>query len=533
MRRRIWTGAAGALLGLGLALTLPACDKNAPKDDAPKETEVDGGEDATKERLAKLIPETNKVDIYTSEPEMGADLGEDPAARIAQSLPEQAEVAMIEGDPAVEKLGEQDGVTATRVGGLTVLHKPTPANEVVSAQLYFVGGASGLDEATTGLERLTLSVATEGGTDSTPKDAFNARLDSVGASIGSFSDRDYSGIAMKTVVPYFDDVWELYTQSILEPALPKEDIELVRQRQLTQIAQIFDSPDSYVSYLATQALFEGHPYRHTQLGTEQTVSAFTREHLQAWHRGLLDPSKMVLVVVGNVPNADLIDKVKGSLGKLAPGEESAPQLDPVTPGEEHVVYAERDLPTNYVFGLFPGPAPGHQDYPAMVVAMDYLSDKLFEEVRTKRNLTYAVSARLSSRRANYGYLYVTAVDPEKTLDVIFDEVTRLKNEELTEAEITRVLNVFLTGYYMAQETNASQASELAEAYIITGDWRNTTTFLERVRAVTPADIKRVATTYLDDYHVGVVGPYGMPMSASPAQDAGGKAPTKQPEQSAR
>jgi hypothetical protein len=73
------------------------------------------------------------------------------------------------------------------VGELTVLHKPTPANKVVSAQLYFAGGLSRIDATSAGIEQLALDVAADGGTEQHPKDAFHGKLDALGASIGSLS----------------------------------------------------------------------------------------------------------------------------------------------------------------------------------------------------------------------------------------------------------------------------------------------------------------------------------------------------------
>lgn len=423
-----------------------------------------------------------------------------------EGVPEYSELKLREGEPAVEQLGSEAGVKAMKIGDLLVLHKPTPANQVVSAQLYFIGGAQRLDATTTGLEKLALSVAVSGGTASTPKDQFNAQLDAVGASIGSFTDRDYSGVAMKTIVPYFDDVWGLFTQAVLEPAMPADELELARERQLAQIDSLFENPDSQVGHIATQALFAGHPYANLQLGVRETVEEFTRDDLRAWQRALLQPDQMILVVVGDIPEDKLVASVKGTFGKLVPTRPAPPALPAIEAGEPEIVFEQRELPTNYIFGLFTAPAPGTPDYPAMVVAMDYLSDRLFEEVRTKRNLTYAVSAGVSSRRANYGYLYVTATQPTETLEVMLAEVDKLRQNLLTDQHIKETLNVFLTQYYMSQETNSSQAADLADAYIVTGDWREAIAFLEDIRAVKPADIQRVVKTYVKNYHFGVVGP---------------------------
>lgn len=142
----------------------------------------------------------------------------------------------------------------------------------------------------------------------------------------------------------------------------------------------------------------------------------------------------------------------------------------------------------------------------MVVGMDLLSDRLFEEVRTKRNLTYAVSAGLSSRTSNYGYFYVTAVDPAATVPVMFAEVEKIKNDGVTAQQLTETLNVFITQYYMGQETNSSQASALADAYILTGDYERAASFLDELGAVTPDDVQRVFKKYVTGVQFGVVGP---------------------------
>lgn len=403
-------------------------------------------------------------------------------------------------------LGAEAGVTAFKVGDLVVLHKPTPANQVVSAQLYFVGGAMRLTPATQGLEKLTLSVAASGGTRSTPKDEFNGRLDAVGASVGSFSDRDYSGMAMKTIVPYFDEVFSLFAQAATQPALPEGELDLEKKRQTAQYEAIFENNDSLVGYMASQLIFKGHPYANTQLGTNETIPGFTTKQLAEHHKMLLDPTNMLLVVVGDIPQEQLKAKVQEHFGALK-GSGKFVAAPAATAMKQPMILSEKkEIPTHYILGLFSAPAPDHPDYAAMDVAMDYLSDRLFEEVRTKRNLTYAVSSGVSSQSSNYGYFYVTAVKPEETMPVIYAEVDKLQKDLMSDQQLKETLNVFVTGYYMGQETNASQASALAEAQLIDGDWRMAATRLERLRAVKPEDVKRVINTYVKNLQYGVVGP---------------------------
>lgn len=430
-----------------------------------------------------------------------------------------------DGEPAVEMLGEQDVTREFMVGDLRVIHKSTPNNPVVTARLYRVGGSAALSASEAGIEKLSYTVAATGGTESTPKDAFNDALDSTGSSVYSFAGRDWSGYGMKTLVDHYDDTWELFTQVVMEPAMPRDEIELARTRQLAELRSLLENPDTHVSYVASQRMFDGHPYKTLQLGTEENVKSFTRRELRQYQRDQLDPSQMLLVVVGHIPTDKVAARVQSSLGRL---EGSGNELEPLPEftSEPGVEIVDRDLPTNYVLGYFDAPAPGAADYPALLVALEYLRDKLFEEIRTKRKLTYAVSAGLGSRRANYGFLYVTAVDPQTTLDVMFAQVEELKLITLPKSVVEETVNVFITDHYMGLETNGAQADMLAEAQLVEGDWKRADRFLERVRAVTPDQIQDAAQTYLKGYRFGVVGraanlqeAYFQPAASGPKVDA--------------
>ena len=426
-----------------------------------------------------------------------------------QKADEVTPVGMVEEAPEAEKLATKNGVTAYKIGGMTVLHKPTPANQVVSAKLYIDGGVANLTEETAGIEQLALRLASNGGTLSTPKDEFTSALDSVGSSVSSFTGRDYSGYSLRTVVKHFDKSWGLFTEAVTEPAMPAGELKVQRKKQLASIEQLQENPNQYVSHIARKLMAgEEHPYRLEHMGTKENVEGFGRQELVDYHHELMNPNRMLLVVVGDVPADDVIKKTRESLARIEASEWERPELGDF--GVEKVALdgATKKIPTNYILGLFPAPEPTAEDYYAMKVAMAHLSDRLFEEVRTKRNLSYAVASGISSRRTNSGYLYVSAKEPNKTLKVMFDEVDKLKNETLDEKELQRTRNVFLTEHYKDLETNSSQASNLAEAELVEGDWKRYAKFLEQIKAVTPEDVKRVTKKYMKDYQFGVVGAPG-------------------------
>jgi predicted Zn-dependent peptidase len=141
----------------------------------------------------------------------------------------------------------------------------------------------------------------------------------------------------------------------------------------------------------------------------------------------------------------------------------------------------------------------------MRVASSILRDRVFQEVRAKRNLSYAPDAFLRNQGANIGGIYVTAVDANQSVQLMLDEMGRLQKEAVENEDIQAVVAQYLTSYYMGQETNAAQAGELAQFELLGGGWRNSIGFIEKLSAVTPADVQRVAQKYMRNIRFVVLG----------------------------
>ncbi len=411
---------------------------------------------------------------------------------------------LTEDVPTVKRGPEKNGIQSYQIGNLTLIHKHTPNSPVVSARLYLDGGVNGVTENTEGLDQFAMQVAVNGGTKNTPKSQFNSKLDAIGAGVYAFTDLDYVAYGLSTLAQNLDVSWPLFVEAVMQPAMPEDEIEFTREQQLAEIASRGESADNAVSEQARDLLFQGHPYRFHLNGNTKSVSAFTKSQLIKRQREMLNSKSLLLVVVGAWDSADLLKKVQNSFAKI----ESKPTVSNPTPFVKSDTFktGTRKLPTHYVLGYYEAPAPSHEDYTTMLITTSYLHDRLFEEVRTKRNLTYAVSAGMSSRRQNYGYLYVTAVDVPTTMKVIFDQVNELKTLEVPKADLEETVNVFITSYYRSLETNSEQASFLAKWHLKTGSWTNSQNILDKIKRVTPADIKRVSAKYFNDYRFSVVGP---------------------------
>lgn len=395
-------------------------------------------------------------------------------------------------------------VSEFEVNGLKVLVKRRAGSFTVAAGLFFRGGSQNITAQNAGIEALMLSVATEASV-SYPRERMRNELARMGTQIGSAVNYDYSVLSVSCTRPNFDHSWQIFTDVALRPLFTKEDVALQQSRMVSSLRDDADDPDTYLQRLQERVAYAGHPYLNRSQGTAESVARLTAEDLRAYHQKVLQTSRLLLVVVGDLDPVQLRTAVTTAFGKLPRGDYRPAPPPQLTFDKSSVDVTARSLPTNYIQGLFAAPPLTSPDIYAMRVASSILRDRIFEEVRVRRNLSYAPDAFLGSQGANIGGLYVTAVDANQTIKVMLDEIAGLQNQLVRPEDIQAVVAQVLTNYYMGQETNAAQAGELAQFEIIGGGWRNSVEFFERLKAVTPADVQNVARKYMRNIRFVVLG----------------------------
>jgi len=402
---------------------------------------------------------------------------------------------------------QTDGAfTLADINGMRVLVKRTPGAEFVAGQLYILGGVRNWSAQNAGIEQLALATSAEGGTHKLDKDAFARKLASLGSDVGAGSGNDFGSFGAKALKPAWDETFNLMVDAFLDPALPPQELEIQRARQLSGLHHEQESPDGRLGYLVHQQLFAGTPYANRAVGTLESVAAVKSTDLAPYLDKLRETSRLVLVVVGDVDANHVIALAKQRFGALPKGNYVATPLPPLAFAAPKLATEARKLPTNYIQGTFSSPGWKDADLPAGMVAMNLLGYRLFEEVRTKRNLSYAPGASLrAGSEEPTGYLYVTAVDPNTTWTVMLDEAKKLASTPATDAEVSGSKSLFLTGLLMGNETVDGQAGFLGRALIYGGDYHFAQTLPDRIRAVSAADIQKFAQTHLNKLQTVVLG----------------------------
>lgn len=390
-------------------------------------------------------------------------------------------------------------------GGVRVILRRMTTSDVVAVNLYLLGGTRQLDARTAGIE-LFLLAASDQGSVRYPTQAMRRAIARTGSTFTLDPTPDWTAVGFRGIRQTFDSTWAIFADRLMAPALDSASVERVRTQLLSAVRQRHDEPDALVLSLADSVAFEGHPYAIPIAGTESTVAALSRRDLRRYAAEQLVKSRMLLVVVGNIERARVERLVAATLGRLPRGHYlwALPPELPARPAPKLVV-ARRVLPTNYILGIYAGPSAASADYPAMQVASAILSGRLFQEVRTRRNLTYAIEAPLQERARASGGLYVTTVHPDSALRLAHAEIVRLQQEQVSQSTLDAAIALFITEYFLKNETNAQQADFLARAQLYRGDWRAASRFVSDLRRVTPYDVSRVARTYIKAISFAYVG----------------------------
>lgn len=382
------------------------------------------------------------------------------------------------------------------VKGLKVIYKSVP-KEIVSARLFIQGGTANYALEKSGIEDFALQLAVTGGTKSKSKLEFTTALEKMSTTIAAGTNYDYGQISLRCVKQNWDQSWDLFADAILNPAFEEQQYQLLKDQLIATAKQNDADPDQSLAQAAMSNVFKGQNYEKNPNGSEETLSKLTLDELKAYYKNLMGKDRSFLVVVGDIDVEDLKKKVSNSLSQLPKGTLPTTE-DRNMLSEISNKITDRDIATNYIAGVMSAPTLSSEDGTAMMIAMSILSERYFLELRTKRSLSYAPYSYYDNSKVTnpYNWIYISTTDPKQSIQVMVDEISKLKKEGFTQKELTNKKQKYLTQFYMGQETLSSQSQSLGTNEL-KGGWEMSENFTERVNAVTLEDINRVIDKYTD------------------------------------
>jgi zinc protease len=390
------------------------------------------------------------------------------------------------------------------VGGLRVLLRGNPQSEVVAARAVLEGGVA-LAPERSGLELLMLQVA-EKQTQNYPKETMARELTRLGAQLRSESNTDDSALVLTSLRRNFPESFRIFLDALVHPSFTESEVALARERRLTALAGEAEDPDRYLGRLATENTYGTHPFAANPLGTRERIKSVTAADLQKLHRDSMNRARTLLVVVGNVTRDELTRLIEPAIKDLPRGDYARRAIPPI-PNSERVstTLVPRDLPTVYIQGLFPAANLAADDFPALYVGMRVLADRLWEELRTKRNLTYAASSWVFQRDANVGSIYTTTPRPNEALPVMAAEIRKMRTTAATTESVRNIAGTLRTNILQQMQASDDISSWLARFETRGGGWEKLDAFINRLNTVTPEEVRLAMDRYAKQIDFAVLG----------------------------
>lgn len=353
-----------------------------------------------------------------------------------------------------------------------------------------------------GVANLTAELLTEG-TKTRSAAAIKEEIDVLGGSLSVDADNDYTVLQMLVLKSDVERGLALLSDILLRPVFA--DAELARRKEavLAQIRSQRDDPTHVAQLAFQQALFGSGSYGHPIEGTEATVRSISRADVRDFYARFYRPSGASIVVVGDIGAAEAHALFAAALVGWT-GAGSPPNENVTAATAAAQVHIDKAVSQASIVLGHRGVARSNPDF-EVISLMNYVlggggfSSRLMENIRTKAGLVYGVSSAFSTNKDPGSFGVVMQTKNASAADAISrarSEIQRLRDGGITEKELDDAKR-YLTGSFVLRLDSMSEIARFiarSAAFGLGLDYADR--YIERINAVTAADVQRVAQQYL-------------------------------------
>lgn len=396
--------------------------------------------------------------------------------------------------------------------GLRLITEAIPHVRSISVGVWLTRGSRHEGDLHGGIAHFVEHMLFKGTTTRSAEDIAQT-VDSIGGQLDAFTAKEYASYHVKVLDEHLPLALDILSDIVLNPAFREADIEREKKVIVEEVKMVEDTPDDLVHELFTQSFWVGHPLGRPILGTRESVETLTQASLREYFRSAYVAPNVIIAAAGNLDHAVLRALVTKVFEKLpADGGAIVDQAPKVVP---QVVMRNKELEQSHVCVGASSYAQNHDDryvsYILNTVLGGSMSSRLFQNVREKRGLAYAVFSGLSAYR-DAGSLTVYAGCAKEAvgevIDLVVGELRGMKEAPVSETELRRAKDHLKGSLMLGLENTASRMSHLARQEIYFERHFSFDETLEGLERVTAADVQRVARDLFADGSLGatILGP---------------------------
>jgi zinc protease len=392
-------------------------------------------------------------------------------------------------------------VASTLDNGLRVLLLEDHRSPIVSFQVWYRVGSRDEQRGATGIAHFLEHLMFKGTPTRGPKQ-FARLVEENGGQDNAFTSQDVTSYFVNIAGDKIDLVIDLEADRmqnlLLDPKEINSEREVVIEERRTRSE---DDPSGFLGEEVNSIAFKAHPYGAPIIGWMEDIKRITPAEIRAFYKTYYVPNNAIVVAVGDFRSPTVLEKIQKTFGRIPRGKTPPPMLavEPTQNGERRVIVKkEAELPVVYLAWH----VPNHRsnDAPALEVLSTILSggraSRLYRDLVYQRQLALEAGGDYSyfAFDPNLFWFWATPM-PGQTPETLEGELTkhmeRLKTEPVTDEELARAKNQIESAFVFQEDSVHRRAALLARFELI-GGYVQKDSFLNKIRAVTVADLTRVA-----------------------------------------
>ena len=396
----------------------------------------------------------------------------------------------------------RDVEAATLSNGVRVITETMPHVRSVSVGVWVGAGSRRETPEQNGISHFIEHMLFKGTTHRTAEQIARS-VDSIGGNLDAFTAKELVSFNTKVLDEHLSLAFDVLADLVLHPLFRKEDIEKEKGVILEEIKMENDSPDYLVHEIFSANFWKDHALGKPILGTRETVKRFRRPTIQAYYASVYAPSNLTVTAAGNLKHDRLVALVREHFETLAPVAAAPPDSVPNTHARIALRHKKALEQVHLCLGVPSYPMPHEQRFACYVLNTllgGGMSSRLFQNIRERQGLAYAVFSELSPYR-DTGCLSVyagTSIESaRKVVRAVTGEFRLLKEEAIGEEELRRAKDHLKGSLMLSLESTGSRMSNLARQEMYFGRFFSLDELVESIEAVTAGDVQKIARKFFD------------------------------------
>ncbi len=386
--------------------------------------------------------------------------------------------------------------------GQTVVIQEVRNNPIVTIDTWIKTGSIDENEDNNGVAHFLEHLFFKGTKNLQPGE-FDRILETKGAITNAATSKDFTHYYVTIPSKNFDLAMELHSDMMMNPLIPRNELEKERRVVLEEINKDLKSPSRVLYDNLNSMLYTKHPYKRKVIGTSEVIETITRDEILDFYNKNYSPSNMVTVVIGDVDTNYALERIKKCFNSPIKKQAKViyPKENPLTKQAKKVEYTKTE--SGYLLIGFRGTSIEDNDSYALDILSTILgngrSSVLNQSIKEKKRLAFSIDTSNSTFKDD-GIFYISAnFEPEKCKqlqDAIFEEITNIQKNGITDEQLKLAKNIIERNTYYTRESITNISTEIGYTIALTNDIKFYDNYLENIKGVSKNDVKKVANKYL-------------------------------------